>query len=190
MSVYQLVFIIIFLLNLIRFIILLFSAKESQISKQPGDWGYFLGPRVMINGFFFLGCFFILMLMVFFQFCARKSQKMFYWLNIMNYDYEARRYFGMNLNESDSKIFIKRSLILIIAFKCFTVFCIPFFIIVVCISVFIHLNDYYLNQLITLLIFVSISYHLIALAFGLSIILYLVSINWVNQIFNHSHVCF
>ena len=64
--IYQLVAIIILLLNLIRFSILLFNAKESQILLELGDWSYFLGPRVMINGIAFLECFYVLMLIVFF----------------------------------------------------------------------------------------------------------------------------
>ena len=184
--IYQLVIIIMLLLNLIRFLILLFSAKESQISLKFGDWSYFLGPRVMINGIIFFACFCVLMLMAFFKFCARNSQRMFYWLKIMDYDSETRRYFNMNLNESDSKMFIKRSLILINALKCFTVVSMPFFIIVVSIPVFTHLDDYYLNQLITLIIFFTVIYYTISYSFGLPVILYLVSINLVNQIFNHS----
>ena len=188
--IYQLMVIIMLLLNLIRSVILLFSAKESHISLLLGDWSYFLGPRIMLNGIIFSVCFYILMLMAFFKFCTRNSQKMFYWLNIMDYDSENRCYFNMSLNESDSKIFINRSLILIIAFKCVTAFCIPCFTMVIFISILIHLNDNYLNQLITFLIFVVLAYHCIAYCFGLSVILYLVSINLVNQIFNHYYVCF
>ena len=188
--IYQLVVIIILLLNVIRFTILMFNAKESQISKQFGDWGYFLGPRFMINGIILFACFCILILMAFFRFCARNMQKMFYWLNIMDYDSETRYYLNMNLNESDSKMFIRRNLILINTFKCFNAVCIPFFIIVVCISVFIHLDDYYLNHLIILLIFIPIIYHTNSYCFGLPVTLYLVSINLVNKIFNHSHVYF
>ena len=112
--IYQLVAIIILLLNLIRFTILLFSAKESQTSLELGDWSYLFGLRVMVNGIIVIGCSYILMLMAFFKFCARNSQKMFYWLNIMDYHSETRCYYNMNLNESDSKIFINRSLILIV----------------------------------------------------------------------------
>ena len=188
--IYQLMVIMILLLNLIRFTILLFSVKESQFSLKLGDWGYFLGPRIMINGIISLICFYILILISFFKFCARNSQKMFYWLNIVGYDSTTRCYFNMNLNESDSKMFVKRSLIFINAFKCFTAVCMPFFIIVIFISILINLNDYYLNQLITLLIFFIALYHVIAYCFGVPIILYLVSINLVNEILNYSYVCF
>ena len=188
--IYQLIITIIMLLNVIRFIILLFNTKESQISLELGEWSFFLGPRVMINGITFLAYFYMLMLMAFFKFCARNSQKMFYWLKIMDYDSETRCYFNMNLNESDSKMFIKRSLIFINALKCFTTVCISFFTIVISISIFINMNDYYLNKFISFLIFVPITYHGLAYAYGLPIILYLVSINLVNEIFNHSYICF
>ena len=187
---YQLIIMIILLLNVIRFIILLFNAKESHISLVLGDWGYFLGPRVIINGIIFFACSYLLVLMAFFKFCARNLQKMFYWLNIMDYDSETRCYYNMNLNESDSKAFIKRSLIFINAFKCFTVVFMSIHLIVVFISVFIHLDDYYLNQLIAFMIYFPALYYGIAYCYGLPIILYLVSINLVNEIFNNSHVYF
>ena len=186
--IYQLIIMIIMLFNIIRFAILLLYTKESEISKKLGDWSYFFGPRIMINGLAFSVSFYILMLMAFFKFCARNSQKMFYWLDIMDYDSATRCYFNMNLNDSDSKMFIKRSLMFINALKCFTVICIPIFINTVCISIFIQLNDNYLNQLIAVLIFIFISYHCIGFAFGLPIILYLVSIKLVNQIFYHSYI--
>ena len=144
----------------------------------------------MINGLIFVGYSFMLILMAFFKFCAQNSQKMFYWLNIMDYDSETRCYFNMNLNELDSKGFIKRSLFFINAVKCFTLVFMPFFIIAACISVFIHLNDYYLNHFIGILIYFIVLYQGIAYAFGLPIILYKVSINLVNDIFNPSYDCF
>ena len=121
-------------------------AQFKRISNLIGTWlDYFFGPRIMVNGIIFLECICILMLMAFFKFCARISQEMFYWLNIMDYDSETWYYFNMYLTESDSKVFIKRSSIFIKAFKCLTIVCISFFMIAVCISIFIHLNDNYLN---------------------------------------------
>ena len=189
-TIYQLMIIIILLLNVIIFTMLLFSAKESQISKQLGDWGNFLGPRLVINGIIFFVCFCILILMAFFKFSARNMQKMFYWLNIMDYDSETRCYLNMNLNESDSKMFIKRGLILINTFKCFNAVCIPFFTIVAFISILINLSDYHLNQLMVLPIFIPIIYHTNSYSFGLPVTLYLVSINLINEIFDHYYSCF
>ena len=186
--IYQLIIVIIFILNVIRFLILLLNAKESQISLELGDWGYFLGPRLIINGIIFFVCSYILMLMAFFKFCVLNSQKMFYWLNIMDYNSETRCYYNLNLNESDSKTFTKRSLIFINGFKFFNIVCLPFFTIVNFISILININDYYLNQLIGLMIYFPVIYHCIAYCFGLPTILYLVSINFLNQIFNHFHV--
>ena len=178
---YQFVVIIILVLNVIRFIILLFSTKGSQTSSILGDWGYFLGPSVMINGIILAAFSYALMLMAFIKFCARNSQKMFYWLKIMDYDSETRCYPNMNLNELDSKIFIKRSLIFIIAFKCFTIVLMPLFLIVIFVSIFMNLDDYYLNRLIGFLIFFIASYHGIAYSIGLPVILYLVTSTYKND---------
>ena len=177
----QLMVIMIVLFNVVRFLILLFSPKESQASLILGDWSQFLGPRVMINGIIFFGFFSMLMLIAYFKFCDRNPQKIFYWLSIMDYDSETRCYYNLNLNESDSKMFIKRSLIFINALNCFAIVFLLSFLIVISVSIFIHSGDYYLNQLITLLVFFLMLYHALAYAYGLPIILYLVSINLVMR---------
>ena len=186
--IYQLVVTIILLMNVIRCGILLFNAKESQISLDLGDWSYFFGPRIVLNGIVFFGCTYVLLVLAFFKFCSQKPQ-MFYWLNIMDYDAKNRCFYRMNLNKSDSKVFIKQSLILINSLKFFHVVGLAFFLFASCFSVFMHLNDYYLNQIIGIMIFFVIFYHCIGFAFGFPIILYLVSINLSNEIFNHSLLC-
>ena len=187
--IYQLVVIMILLMNVIRCGILLLNAKESQISLVLGDWSYFFGPRIMLNGIVFIGCSYQLMNIAFYKFCTQNPQ-MFYWLTVMDYDAKNKCFYRMNLNKSDSKMFIKQSLILINSLKCFAVVCLAFFLFASCLAVFIHLDDYYLNRLMGIMIFFVVFYHCIGFGFGFPVILYLVNINLVNEIFNHSYVCF
>ena len=173
--IYQLMVIIILSLNITRFFLLLLSGKKSKISKQFGDWSYFIGPRHMINGMSFICCSYIIMIIIFFKFCM-KNLKMFYWLNIMEYDFINRCFFKLNLNESDSKMFIKRIFIFVNIFKWFTYSFIIFFAFVNFLSVFKYINEYYLNYFIGITIFLPPLYYCNGFAFGLSIILYLVSL--------------
>ena len=115
------------LFNMTRFTFLLFITKDSQISKKLGEWSYFVGPRVMVNGISAIWAVYILMVILFFKFCTQNLKKMFYWLNMMEYDAENRHFFRLNLNESDSTMFNKRIIILIITLKSFTYLLISFF---------------------------------------------------------------
>ena len=173
-SFYQLMVVLITLINNIRFIILLLNPKESKITLELGDWSYFIGPRIVINSVCFLCCSYVLITMAFFQFCNRKEKKMLYWLRIMDYDNENRCFYRLNLNESDSEMFIKRSLILINVFKWFSVTFLTAFIIVNCISVPMYLNDYYIEHFIAILFFSISHYQCANYYLGLPVILYLV----------------
>ena len=86
--IYQSLVIIILLLNMTRFTVFLFSTKNAQISKKLGEWSYFFGPRLIVNGTAILCAIYILFVMLFFKFCTQNLKKMFYWLNIMEYDTE------------------------------------------------------------------------------------------------------
>ena len=181
--IYQWIVIIILAINAIRFGILLSNPKGSLICYQLGDWGPFLGPRFIINGLCFLGCCYVIMVIAFFKFCTRNLKMMFYWLNIIKYDHKIRCFFNMNLNEFDSKMFIKRISIFIIAFKCFNVLIIPFYTFVNLLSVFLHINDYYINYLIAIIIFLPALYQCCGYVFGLPVILYLVSLKLFINIY-------
>ena len=178
--VYQWIVITIMLLNTIRFGILLFNPKGSLICYQLGDWSYFLGPRLIINGICFVGCCYAIMVIAFFKFFTRNLKMKFYWLKIMEYDHETRCFFNMNLNEFDSKMFIRRVLLFIILFKCFTVLLISCFAIINLLSAFIQINDHYLNHFIGIMIYLPSIYHCCGNTFGSPIILYLVSLKLIN----------
>ena len=167
--------IIVMLLNITRFSFLLFTTKDSQISKQLGEWSYFVGPRIMVNGISAICAVYILFIILFFQFSTRNLKKMFYWLNKMEYDIENQCFFRMNLNESDSKMFNKRILILIITLKSFTYLFIIFFVLVSFSSIYKYINDYHLNYFISIIIYLPAIYYCCGYAFGLPVILYLVS---------------
>ena len=155
---------------------LLTTPKGPQLSSQLGEWSYFLGPRLLINGICVVCGSYIFLLMAFLKFCTRNVKKMFYWLDIMEYHAENRCFTKMNLNQSDSNTFIKRISILIIILKCFSFSFIPGLFVVNCLSILKHIdNDYQLNHLVAISIFLPQHYYYINYSFGVPIILYLVS---------------
>ena len=181
--IYQWIVIIIVAINAIRFGILLSNPKGSLICYQLGDWGYFLGPRLIINGLCFVGCCYAIVVIAFFKFCTRNLKMLFYWLNIIEYDNEIRCFFNMNLNESDSKMFIKRISIFKTVFKYFTVLIIPFYAFVNLLSVFLYIKDYYLNYLVGIIVFLPALYQCSGYVCGLPIILYLVRLKLFINIY-------
>ena len=120
---------------------------------------------------------FVYFVIVLFKFCIRKSKKMLYWLNIMEYDADNQCFPKMNLNQSISKLFIKRMSLFISTLKLFTYAFMPCFVVVNLISVYKYLEGYYLNHIISFMLFVPALYYYINLAFGLPVILYLVNIS-------------
>ena len=173
-QIYQWTSIIIMTLNAIKFATLLCNEKGSEISNQLGDWSYFLGPRIMINGIVTICSIYIINAIFLFKFCTRNLKKMFYWLNIMEYDDDIRSFHRMNLNDSDSQLFVKRMSLFILSIKCFSFLFTIGLVFVNFLSVFKYLNDYYINHFVSILLFVPPLHFCIGFAFGLPIILYLV----------------
>ena len=174
--IYQWIVILMMSLNTIRFTLLLFISKESQISKQLGDWSYFLGPRLMINGICVLCFAYVLIVIFFFKFCTRNLKKMFYWLNMIKYNSDVRCFVNMNLNELDSKMFNKRILIFIITLKVFIYPFIVLFALINILLVFKNEHNYYLNYIISIISFLFPLFYGTHYSFGFPVILYLVSI--------------
>ena len=174
--IYQWICITTSFINFLRSTILLLNAKESIISNQLGDWSYFFGPRVLILLLTISVSTFIYFVIILFKFCSRNPKKMLYWLNTMKYDVDNECFPKMKLNQFDSNVFIKRMLLFINTLKFFTfafMFC---FMFVILISIYKYLDDYHLNQLVSVMLFVPAFYYYINYAFGLPVILYLVSI--------------
>lgn len=140
-----------------------------------------MGPRLMINGICPLCAVYVLLVMVYFQFCKRNLEKMLYWLKIVEFDTENRCFFRMNLNQFDSKMFVKRILIFVVALKCFTSSFMPLFVLINFLLVFKYVDDYQLNYLVSIITFLPHLYYCINFVFGLPVVIYFV---WIKFIFN------
>ena len=91
----------------IKYFVQLFIPKGSEMVNQLGDWGYFIGPRVVINFISFLVILYIIFAEVLFIFASKHPKKMFYWIDAMEYNEENQSFDKLKLNEIDSKKFIK-----------------------------------------------------------------------------------
>ena len=163
------------LLTGIKFFVLLFHPKESQIANQLGDFGYFLGPKVFLNLIISTASIHMLVVMLLFNLGCKNAKIMFYWLNILDYDILKQGFYKANLNESDSKMMIKRISFIILTLKWFTYALISLFTIATCSSVFKYCNDYHLNYIISILLFSFQLYYYTVYVFGFPIIFYQVS---------------
>ena len=93
------------LFTALKWSILLFTPKDSELVDLLGDWGYFFCPKLLID--FILIIISIFIITVKFIFLFTSKQKMFYWLDVMEYDENTQSFNKLNLNETESKMFIK-----------------------------------------------------------------------------------
>ena len=94
------------------------------------------------------------MVTILFYFSSRNPKKMFYWLKIMEYDYDNDCFSRMNLNESNSKMFIKQMSIVISALKLFCFVFMPSFFIITVFAVFKYLSyQHYFIHFLAILLF-------------------------------------
>lgn len=168
-----------FLSNLftsIKWLILLFYPKQSEINNLLGDWSYFLGPKIVMSSMIIEIAAYYLIVHCLFNFCS-KHPKMFYWLDLLEFDSVNCCFAKLNLNESDSKAFIKRISLLNLVLNGF---CYPFmtFYAVTCtILTFKYETDYFFYYLISIVIYCAQFQYALNCVKGMTVILYLVSLN-------------
>lgn len=131
----------------IKWLILLLYPKETEIVNQLGDWGYFIGPKVFLDLIIIIGTSHLLIIKLLFK-LSLKNAKLFYWLEMMDSDNETESFHRANLNESDSKLFIKRISLLMFIVNWFTYSFMLLFVFVNCFSLLKYRNDYHLHYLI------------------------------------------
>ena len=122
----------------------------------------------------FLACY-ITTVKLNFLFASHHLKKMFYWLDVMEYDEETRSFNKLNLNETESKMFIKRLSLSVFLLRCLTYVFMIFFYLVNFVFILMYQKDYYLNYIISLLIFIPQHYLDGQFIFGFLVILYPVS---------------
>ena len=159
----------------IKWSILLFYPKGSKMDNLLGDFGYFYGPKIIIDVMLAFGAIYVIIVKIQLIFLSKHPKKMFYWLDTMVYNDDNHSFDKLNLNQTESKMFIKRLSLSVFLLKCFTKTFTIFFIITSVAIVLGYQNDYLLNYLISILLFVPQLYFNIQFIYGFFVILYPVS---------------
>lgn len=160
--------------SLIKWTIFLFSAKDALLTHYLGDWGIFYAPKLVIDLFSAFCFIYLESVIMLFHYSLKDSNKMFYWLEQMEFDSVNRCFTKLNLNESDSKKFINRISLLRFNFISFIHSFVTFFVISSCFSLLKRsvLKPYYAHYIISILIFAPQLYLSLSYTCGLLIIFY------------------
>ena len=99
----------VFLLALIKWATLMFCEKQSKIAYYLGEWGDWFGPKLVLDAILSVQPFNSLILWYFvFYYASKNSKKLLFWLDFMQFDNESRCFTKLDLNETDSKKYIKQ----------------------------------------------------------------------------------
>ena len=160
------------LFTAIKWLILLLTPKESETIHLLGDWTTAFGPKIILDSIIiFLACYIITVKLTFI-FASYHSKKMLYWLDTLKYDQDTKSFNKLNLNEAESKMFIRRFSLSIFLLRCVShVFMISFYL-ANFVFVLMYRKGYYLNYLISLVIFIPQHYIDGEFIFGFLAILY------------------
>lgn len=165
------------LYELIRWIMLFVYPIDSQVTHLLGDFGRFFGPKVIVASLLVVVAFHYMIVSLFFDFCAKKSEKFLFWIDIMQYNYGKRTFHKLALNESDSKMLVKRIAIIInMALGAAYSFAL-FFLISAFISFYYQQNSYYLTYPISIIVFYVHLNYILSIVFGFLGVISLVSLN-------------
>ena len=163
--------------TLIKWAIFLFSPKDALLNHYLGDFGIFYAPKLVADLISVLGHIYCQSVIMLFHYFSKHSDKMFYWLDQMEFRSVNRYFTKLNLNESDSKKFINRISLLRFNFKFFIHSFLAFFIISAFFSLFRRstLKPYYVYYIISILLFAPQFYFSASYVCGTLIIFYQVT---------------
>ena len=158
----------------VKWSILLFFPKDSEMSNWLGDWGNFYGPKLIFNSILIFLPLYIITVKILFILMSKHSEEMFYWLDVLEYG-ENESFNKLNLTETDLKKFIKRLSLSIFLFTYFLNSFVIFFVVVNLFSIFKHHTDYIISYLISTLLSLPQVYINVQFIFGFLVMLYPVS---------------
>ena len=158
----------------IKWTILIFTSQDSYVANLLGEWAYFFGPKVIYDFLIIILTIYIIVVKVLFIFASKHTKRMLYWLKIIEFDAVKRSFDKLNLNETESKMFIKRLSVSFSLFK-FVIFSVQCCAILIFVLILKLQKDHLMNYLISLLIYLPQIYLNVNFIFGFLAILYPVS---------------
>ena len=145
------------------------------MSNLLGDFAYYFGPKVILDLIIMFNPICISTVKLLFVYASKHIKKYFYWLEAMEFNPVNRSFDKLDLNENESKNFVKRLSLSIFLLKSFVCFIIAFFFVLVFVLTFKLKDDYHLNYLISLVLYIPQIYLNVYFIFGFLVLLYLVS---------------
>lgn len=165
----------IFLLNFfssIKWSIVMFYPIDHPISNYFGDFGYFFGPKLIVD---FIGGLIALnstVLIILFYFCSKFSKNKFDWLKFMHFDSENEKFDKLDLNTIDLQKFTDqfKSIWFILQRLIYLLVVISFSIILI--SFLVYKHEYYFNYILATIIQAMSMYYFLFHWYGLTMILF------------------
>lgn len=161
------------LFQLVKWLILIFNAEDSDLSHYLGEWAHYLGPKLIVDTIVILEP--VNSLSLIFYFGSTSNPKLLYWLDLMHFDVEKRCFDKMDLNEKDSKKLMVQFALASWALKRIIVFLDSITFIVIYVSFFFFTNDYHIYYFISIALFTADVWYLSFHWFGLVMVFYQVN---------------
>ena len=140
-----------------------------------GDFGAFYGPKIIVDMVIVYIAVYIITVKLLFVYASKHTKQMFYWLDVMEYNSVNQSFDKLNLNQVESKMFMKRLSLSTFMLKCFTYTLMTFFMSTNSVLAFKHKDYYYLYYLISTVIHLPQMYLYVSFMLGFLVILYPVS---------------
>ena len=167
---------ILFLFEAIKWFILMFCSKESQMSNYLGEFTQYYGPKVVVDFICFIEAVNSVIIILLFYLM---QNKMLFWLEHMEFNAETRYFHKLNLNVFHSKRFTKQFALLWLTTKNINYSMLLVSFTSIWISFMIFKNYYHLYFSISTFEFCGSAFYMIYHSFGLTFILYQVKINFL-----------
>ena len=169
-----------------KWIICLFISQDSLTANLLGDWTYVYGPRLFLNLIQLFCEIFILYIFIIFYFSLKHPKKMLFWLEQMEFDKVNRCFSKLKFDESDStaftRTFTRRMSLLRIIYNSFVYFVIFLYAISANISIFKRKKAYYLNYVISIVMYCPQLYINLSCVYGFLLVFYQVNKYQINFI--------
>ena len=142
-----------FLISSIKWTILMFNSKESKIAIYLGEWSPWFGPKLVVDAMLLIQTLHSMILILLFYFVSKNANKFLHWIEVMKFNAENRNFDNLNLDEIDSKRFIKQFLLSWFIVKWINYLLIILCLITLMVSFFYLENQHHLYYFISFIMF-------------------------------------
>ena len=134
-----------FALTMIKATTLMFNDKQSQISIYLGEWSDWFGPKMVTDSILIVQPLNSLILFFIFYSASRNPKKLLLWLDFMRFDNDLQSFVKLDLNEADSKKYIKQFAISRVIVKdiCYSVTYLSMLVLIVSLFYFENRNHFF-----------------------------------------------